>query len=274
MTALTTRRRALVAAGAALACGVAACGGTARGSAISLPELTAVPIESGTPSEVPSVVDTPPPTGSSTDGATPSPTTTSEPDDGDRGAFIRTFQPEGAVDLDVVAADLDGDGIREVVATYVGGGQVQLDVAWWNGTAYVVDTMLDGGDARRIDRLQVRDVNADGATDIVVEFTGDGSFGGLSLWTVAGNRQIAGLIAVGGCHSGRSTYGAIGASLVDRDGDGASEVAATCDDTPLALADWTTDTYVWSEGAYRLQSSSPVPAPEPGELLDGDDGQG
>lgn len=277
MRDITTRLGSLAAAGVLSLCGGAACGQGSSGGPIALPELTAVPMEP-TPTATASIEDTPSSSEPASDGATPTPTITRDPDDGDRGAFIRTFAPAAAVDLDLVANDLDGDGIREVVATYVADGQVQLDVAWWTGSAYRVDTQLDGGAARRIDRMQVRDINADGATEVVVEFTGDGSFGGVSLWTVTGNRQVSGLIAVGGCHSGRSTYGAIGATLSDRDGDGASEIMATCDDAPLTQADWTTDTYVWSDGAYRLQSSTsaPTPAPDPdeGDLLDGDTGGG
>lgn len=265
----------LVATGALAACGQ---GGQ---STLSMPQLTAEPVpvtSTITPTAEPSV-EAPTVTETPTGTATEQPSR--DPDDGDRGAFIRSFTPEGATDLDPLAADVDGDAVPEVVVSYLEAGAVQVDVAFWTGTAYEVTNELDGGEATAIDRTVVRDVNADGRTEIVVEFMGPGDLGGLSIWTVSGAADVDGLVAVGGCHAGRSTYGVVGAELEDRDGDGAEEIYASCDDSPLAQSDWTTDRYVWDGTSYRhlpSQAAAPVdapaappPAPEPAPAPPADD---
>ncbi len=71
------------------------------------------------------------------------------------------------------------------------------------------------------------------------------------MWAVGGREEVVELTAVGGCHDGSHTYGTVGATLEDRDADGAQEIYATCDDSPLPVSDWSTDRYVWSGGAYR-----------------------
>lgn len=238
-----------------------ACGGD-DGDVTAVPRLTAEPVPvsvDASPTPTPTAAITPTGTPAPTGTATPTEVASRPPGDADRGAFIATFRPDGASDLDVLASDVDRDGESEVVATYLRDGLLRLDVAWWNGGAYDVGTMLDGGVARDVTDVQVRDVNADGLVEIVVAHRGEGDMSALTIWQVRGRGDVAGLIAIGGCHSGRSTYGAIGATLEDRNGDGIAEVYATCDDAPLPRADWSTDRYVWGDGAYRH-------IPDPGVL--------
>ncbi len=240
-------------AGAALAIALlAACGGDGR----TVVAVTARPIDGDLPSE-PSPA--PAPSETATDQPTPSeePTPSEDPSrpptDTDRARFVSAYEPEGAEDIEHVSTDLDGDGENEVVVSYVrtAGGVSHVDVAWWDGTGYVVEFRADGGSARRVDRVRIADVNRDGRIEIVTFQSGDGSSASATLWQVQGRAAIAGLPAAGGCHDGSITYGAVGVSFEDRDADGVDELYATCDDSPLPLADWTTDRYVWDAGAYR-----------------------
>lgn len=215
------------------------------GSSVPTIRLEAQP--SPTDAVSPTPTDSPSPTPSVSPTVSPSPTETGprEATNTDRARFVEAYQPEGASNLQHVAKDLDGDGTAELLFAYVKGGQVaHVDVAWWNGTAYEVGFAGDGGTARRIDRLRTDDVNGDGATEIVTSQSGPDTQASLSIWQVAGPGQVNPLSAAGGCHDGSHTYGVAGASLDDRDADGAAEVYATC-------ADGTTDRYRWEAGAYR-----------------------
>ncbi len=210
----------------------------------------------------PATTDTPSPTPTPTPSPTPSPTPTTEPsptEEGprpptstDRARFVSEFEPANASRLEHVATDLDGDAVEEILFTYVRGEQVShLEVAWWNGTAYEIGFAADGGAGTRIDRVRTSDVNADGHTEIVIFQSGEASNASLSIWQVTGPGQVTGLAAMGGCHDGSITYGAIGASLEDRDADGADEIYATCHESPLPAEEWSTDRYRWEAGAYR-----------------------
>lgn len=217
---------------------------TSCGMGAEVVEIEARPSEPTTtpaPSPTPS---TPSPTPSAT---TPSPTEQAPrpPTATDRARFVEDFEPVDASDVEHVATDLDGDGVDELVFTYVRGGRVShLEVAWWDGTAYAITFTADGGPGSSVDRVRTSDVNADGRVEIVVFQSGDADQSSLSLWQVVGPGQVEGLPAVGGCHDGSITYGAAGAELDDRDADGADEIYATCDDR-------STDRYQWEAGAYH-----------------------
>ncbi len=222
------------------------------GAGSEVVEIEARPSELATtdaPSTPPS--PTPSPTPSDT---TPSPTEEASrpPTATDRARFVQDFDPVDASDVEHVATDLDGDGVDELVFTYVRGGRVShLEVAWWDGSAYLVMFTADGGPASSVDRVRTSDVNADGHVEIVVFQSADADQSSLSLWQVVGPGQVEGLAAVGGCHDGSITYGAAGAELDDRDADGADEIYATCDDSPLPVREWSTDRYQWEAGAYH-----------------------
>lgn len=213
--------------------------------------IQASPLTPASPSPGPS----PSPTETSTEASpSPTPTGTASPrpaTDTDRARFVQSYRPEGASDLEHAAVDLDADGTDELVFAYVGPGDTaRVDVAWWDGSQYQVEERTEGGPATTIDRLRVSDVNADGVTEVVT-FQSSGSGASLSLWQVTEGRGLRGLRARGGCADGLHTYGVVGAELEDRDGDGAAEIRATCDGSPLPVAAWPTHTYVWADGAYR-----------------------
>ena len=171
----------------------------------------------------------------------------------DRARFIDGYEPDGAVDVEHVAADLDGDGSEEVVVAYVrSAAQVaHVDVAAWTGSSFEVVFRGDGGPGSRVDRLRIGDLNADGRIEIVTEQSTDGGTASVTVWAAESATSVVPLPAVGGCADGSNTYGVVGASIEDRDVDGASEIYATCDDSPLPVEAWSTHRYVWSSGAYR-----------------------
>lgn len=212
--------------------------------------LTDAPTAAATPSPTPEA--TPSPSSSPDPSPSPSPSPR-DPTDTDRARFVDQYRPEGASDLEHVAVDLEDDGTDELVFTYVAGnGIARVDVAWWDGTAYGIGYRAEGGPAQRIDRVRIADVNDDGVTEIAT-FQSQGSGRSMSLWQVSGEQALTGLRARGGCYDGLHTYGRVGVELEDRDGDGRDEIYATCDDSPLPVAAWHTEVYVWEDGAYRAQ---------------------
>lgn len=236
-------RRRQLAAGALLgAVLLAGCG-----PRVPVVQLEAQPSPSPS-SPSPSPSDTPSPTPTEDDTATtsPSPTETEprDPTDTDRARFVAAYDPGSASSLQHVATDVDGDGTDEIVFAYVRDGRVaHVDVAWWTGTSYQIGFEADGGAATAIDRLRVADVTADGSTELVTDqSTADTA--SVTLWQVSGPGEVRPLEAVGGCHDGSNTYGVTGATLEDRDADGADEVYATCPDGSTAR-------YRWEAGAYR-----------------------
>lgn len=202
-------------------------------------------------------------TASPTPSATPSPLPSASPEareatDTDRARFVDAYRPEGATDLEHVAVDLDADGTEELVFTYVSANDTtRVDVAWWDGTAYAIEYRAEGGPAQRVDRVRIADVNGDGVTEVAT-FQSQGSGESMTLWQVSGERSLAALRARGGCYDGQNTYGRVGVELDDRDGDGRDEIRATCDDSPLPVAAWHTEVYVWEDGAYRAQEDGTV----------------
>lgn len=216
--------------------------------------LQAEPMGGSSPSPSPSPEQEPSPTEAS---PSPSPTTTTPvgpraPTDTDRARFVAAHEPAGASTLEDVAADLDGDGVDELVFAYVQHGRrAHVDVAWWNGTSYEIGFADDGGEATSLDRLQVSDVNGDGSIELVTHQSGEDDAASATLWRVLGAGQVETLVAVDGCHDGSNTYGAAGVRIADDDGDGADEIEATCDESPLPSSQWSSHTYVWQGDAYR-----------------------
>lgn len=259
MGAMHLRRRAAVlAAGTALSAGtvLSACSnssGSVDGPEPT-PEVSAAAIPSGEATSTdddatdqPSSSDDPSATESATDGP-------SEPTDTDRARFAADYRPQGASDLEHVQADLNGDGIDEVVFVYVRGGEGvgHVDIAAWDPETgeYGIVTGADGGVADRIDRVRIGDLNLDGVVEVAL-FQERGSSGrSVNLWAAREGRLVA-QPARGGCHDGSTSFGVIGVSLEDRDGDGAVEIRATCDDSPLPASAWSSDTYVWQDNAWR-----------------------
>lgn len=242
--------RWVAALGAAALLAVACGSGSPSPGSSPRPPLTASPL-SPPPAPSPSPSPTPEETPSPAESPSPTPR---DPTDTDRARAVAAYQPEDATDLEHVAVDVDGDGIEELVFVYVRASAqvVRVEVAWWTGTEYAVGWGDDGGPADRIDEVRVADINADGRTEIVVSHSIGASGASVTLWRVATDaRRFDPLIAVGGCHDGSNTYGVIGAEVVDRDGDGRAEIEATCDDSPLPTSAWSTDVYVWRDGAYR-----------------------
>lgn len=236
--------------------------GTACGDDDPGPELTAEPLPApttvaptGPPS--PTLDDSPSPSVSPT--VSPTEAASRPPTDTDLARFVADHQPESSADLEHVAQDLDGDGVDEIVFGYVRTDRnvAHIDVAWWDGsTSYEVVFSSDGGPATNLDDLQVRDVNADGNTEIVTFQSAERSAASLSIWRVVAERQAEELRAAGGCYDGQHTYGVVGAELDDRDADGADEIYAPCEEAQLPPEAWPTHRYVWRDGAYRHEPST------------------
>ncbi len=250
------QRRAVLALTLAAALGVAACSGGEPDTqtASPTPEVSASAMNG--PSASPSSTDadaSPSPSTSTTDDPSDDPTDPTDPSDTDRARFVSSYRPDGASDLEHVQVDLDGDGVDELVFSYVRGGEKvgHVDLADWDAEAgaYAIVAGADGGVADRIDRVRVGDLNADGFVEVAL-FQATGSSGSsVTLWRVQNSRLVP-LRARGGCWDGSSTYGVTGARIADTDGDGISELFATCDDSPLPVAAWSTDGYRWQDGAW------------------------
>lgn len=251
------RLRAVVGVLAAVAMLVAGC--SPSGDADPTPRaLTARPVEPSPPFPAASTPGSPTPSPSRSPSPDPSPEQTDrEPTATDRARFVATYRPETARDLEHVAIDVDGDGVSELVFAYVSStdGHAHVDVAWWLGNRYEVRFRGDGGPAERVERLRIVDVNGDGMIEVTVTH-GSGSSGqSISLWRARppGSFTLEPLVGREGCAAGRNTYGVVGARMEDQDGDGREEIYATCDDSPLPVAVWSTDVYVWRDGAYRFE---------------------
>jgi hypothetical protein len=130
----------------------------------------------------------------------------------------------GAGDVAMHAADLDGDGDRDVVASFVGSGG-ERQTTWYqnldgNGTFLAGDELVT--DAAGIRSLSTSDLDGDGDTDIVA-----GSFaGGRVLWYEnqdgQGSFGSPQLIAEDGFDDD-----AVEVQLADVDGDGDDDLVAT-----------------------------------------------
>lgn len=204
-------------------------------AATPTPEGTATPTSAPTPAQTTAPEQTTPE-------ATPT-ATEREPTDADAAAFTAAFEPPGAGAVESVTVDATGDGRNEVVVTSITQDVVRVDVATWSGSAYEVTFSDQGGQADEIERFAVRDVNGDDVREIVTvqAFGDDGQ--SLSLWGWDGE-AFARQEGRGGCWDGSHTYGIVGAEVDD------GQVRASCDDSPLPQAAWSTDVYTWEDGAW------------------------
>lgn len=221
-----------------------------RGEPTAQPTFTLTPTPVA-PDETPE--PTPEPTPSPEDPEEEEEEEPRDPTDADRARFIAEYRPGGATGMQHVAADLDGDGIREIVFASVLASEdrTRVDVAAWTGTTYEIVDREPGGPAERIDSFRISDVNLDGRTDVVVVQSIGSSGQSASVWSGAPGGMLDPLRAVGDCFDGSHTYGDTGVNVTDRTGDGRAEIAATCEDADLPQPLWPTVVYVWRDGAYR-----------------------
>lgn len=195
------------------------------------------------------------------------------PTSADAAAFVATAASDGLRSREHVVVDLDGDTWNEVVTTGVRDGIGVVRVAWWTAAGYEVLATDEAGPGRDVTDLRAADVNRDGTMELLVKVAGDGR-GSLALWAVPGRARLVPLVAQGGCHDGSHVYGVTGARLEAR-GDAPPAIVATCDDSPLPVADWSEQRWLWQKGAYRHDPGPPSDVPGQGRGLDdGDDGSG
>lgn len=179
------------------------------------------------------------------------------PTDADRARFVGAYRPADAAELQHVATDTTGNGDRELVFVWVGevSGRSHVALASWDGEAYDVGWQGEGGPADQLGRVRVADVNADGQAEVVVVERRNGQRASASVWSVAAPASVQPLVAEGGCHDGLATFGVAGVSFV-AGADGAEEIHATCDESPLPPESWREEVYVWSDGAYRARDDA------------------
>lgn len=263
---------------AALALLLAACaGGTTTASPDGSPSATASPGTSAAAVAAerlddPADASEPSPDGSGEpEPATPSPSPSPSPSptpsptprqatSADAAGYLRDASPDGVHDVDGVALDVDDDGTLEVVLHGVRDDRGWVGVAAWDGVRYGLVARGRGGPATRVVDLRVADVTADEVLEVVLEVAGEGT-ASLALWSLPSADRLRPLRARGGCHDGSHVYGVVGASLVvGRDEDGPLDVMASCDDSPLPVADWSTQRWRWDGGAFV---ADPAPDPEP-----------
>ncbi len=251
----------------ALAVALAGCGGSATEEVAETPVVQAEPVPfDGTGLAAPSE-DAPPaadeaapaeePPSPAPEEPAPSPTAsrTVGPSSADAAAFVRSDALADLSGIEHVVVDLDADTWPEVVATGVRDRAGVLRVAWWTADGYVVLAEDLAGLGRDVSDLRAADVNADGRTELLVAMEGDG-LGSLALWRVPRRGVLERLAAEGGCHDGSHVYGVTRARL-QSGGDGPAAIVADCDESPLPVADWGEQRWVWEAGAYRVVTPPP-----------------
>ncbi len=179
----------------------------------------------------------------------------------DVAAFVDGHRIAGATTLEHVVMDLDGDEVSEVVFTAVADGRAVVQIAWWGSDGYQVLATGRGGVGRSLTSLQVFDLTLDGNPEVVVEVTA-GSRSSLSLWSVRGRGVLLPLQAQGGCHDGSHVYGVVGARILQPAAGVPGVLAASCDDSPLPVRDWSEQRWSWRDGAFRLVPGSVAPVPD------------
>jgi hypothetical protein len=205
-------------------------------------EVTEEPLPEPTPEPSPEEV------------AEPTPTAPEErdPTDSDRARFIASYDPGGVSGGRQVAADIDGDGIAEIVFAFVVEAEQRsrVDVAAWSGTSYDIVTRELGGPAERLEELRISDINGDGRIEVVViQRVGDSR--SATLWVGGAGGALDPLRGVGDCFDGSHTYGDTDVTVADRTGDGRAEVRAVCEDPDRPRPLWPEVVYQWEDDAYR-----------------------
>ncbi len=171
-----------------------------------------------------------------------------EPTEADVAAYVTAYEASGRGTARTVVADVDGNGVDEVVGARVRDDVTQLAVAAWNGSEYAVVFRDAGGTAAALDDLLVRDVNGAAPPEIAT-FQSVGNVGAsLSLWGLR-DGNYARMAGVGGCWDGSHTYGITGATLDP------GRITATCDGSPLPPEAWPSDVYVWDGTTWRYETT-------------------
>lgn len=165
-----------------------------------------------------------------------------DPTDSDAAAFAAGYRPPGEQTRSV-QADVDGDGRNEVVFASIAGGSSRIDIAAWDGAAYRVVLVDQGGFAERLDGFLVRDFTADRTREIVTIQSVGAQGQSLSVWGHDG-RRYARQPAQGGCWDGSHTYGSTGARIEP------TRITATCDAPERPLAAQPSDVYEWDGGRW------------------------
>lgn len=191
------------------------------------------------------------------------------PTSADAAAFVASSPSDDLRGREHVVVDLDGDTWNEVVTTGVRDGVAVVCVAWWTSAGYELLAADEAGRGRDVTDLRASDINRDGTMELLVKVEGDGR-ASLSLWAVPGRGRLVPLAAQGGCHDGSHVYGVTGAWLEARS-DGPPAIVATCDDSPLPVADWSEQRWLWEDGAYRHHPAPPNDPPGRAKGLDDDD---
>lgn len=240
-------RGLLVAAVALLGLLATACADEVEPEAVAA-TLVASPV----PAEVDEPAREPTPTPSPTPSELPSPGTPRASTDADRADFVANYRPEGATQLRHLSMDVDGDGERELLFAMVGGdGLSRVDVAVWDGTRYVVASSDHGGQADRLEDLQLRELTGDGAVEVAVIQSVGASGASVSLWSIGPGGLLVPLVAEGGCFGGSHTYGATHVDIGGRTADGRSVIRGSCEETGSPPPLWPIAVYSWQAGAYR-----------------------
>lgn len=146
---------------------------------------------------------------------------------------------QGASDIEGDSADLDGDGVEEVVVVGVVGGRTRLQVMRREGDGLLIDFEGEGGSAESIAGLALLDVDGTADTiEIVVTQTSGTEGESTSLWGLQDGAWTP-LAARGGCWDGLHTYGIVGVAVEPQ------RITATCDGSPDPIVSWPSDVYVW-----------------------------
>lgn len=212
--------------------------GTAEDGGGPQERLSATPVTSAAPAPAATT-----PTAQAQPEAAPGPR---EPTAGDAADFAVGYAPEGATEVETVAADLDGDGRAEVVGAYVADGRVRVDIAAWDATAYRIVFTGEGGEADELVALHLRDVNDSPQTrEVMTRQQTARGHQSVSLWGWDGV-VYAPLIAVDGCWDGSHTYGVTGAVVQG------GRITATCDGSPEPPETWPADVYQWDPDAQAF----------------------
>jgi hypothetical protein len=168
-----------------------------------------------------------------------------EPTDADGAAFATAYDPPEGEGVELLAADLAGDGRPEVVAAFVAGGFARIEVAAWDGMAYQVVFTDQGGPADELITFEVRDVTGDGNREIVTEQATDDRES-LAMWGTT-EEGVVRLVVRGGCWDGSHVVGEEGAEV------GGGELTATCaprEDEDGRVARGGRDVYTWDGEAW------------------------
>lgn len=198
-------------------------------------EATQAPTEPAQETELPATEPAEP---EATIVASPEPVA-SQPSTGDMSAFLRSYEAEHGSGYRSVRADVDRDGVDEVVLARVTDELVHIDVAAWDSAEYAVVFTDEGAPAERLDDFYVRELNGTATMEIVTSQSA-GDFGrSVSLWGMEDDEYTR-QEASGGCWDGSHTYGITGATVEP------GRITATCDGSPDPREVWPADVYEWT----------------------------